>query len=196
LRRCGDSFDDVIRYRRVNTVESALLMSGERRVITLVLLVTAVGCARENRPFTVSHIDRSTCASSFPVVADTEHVGTYPGEVKSGAGIFYDDVLEYRVWMHPERGARKIAGDADYFAAFACYENASQFSRANAAELPIVLVLQNESINEPEPGKFVWVRTARITEWKVDWLAGSRRRPESIPNFLATHSEDQKPSVR
>jgi hypothetical protein len=37
----------------------------------------------------------------YPDVKEPEKVGTYPAEAKSGGGIFYDDILEYRVWVHP-----------------------------------------------------------------------------------------------
>jgi len=119
-------------------------------------------------------------------------VGTYSGHTKSGAGYFYDEVLEYRVWLHPERGAPKLAGESDYFAAFARYESALAFSKSQeGAEAPIALVRQRESIDEPERGTFEWVRTERITEWQVAWLEGSRRSPESIPDFL-TSRENRK----
>jgi hypothetical protein len=122
-------------------------------------------------------------------------VGTYPGDTKSGAGYFYDDVLEYRVWMHPERGARPLAGDEDYFAAFACFESAAAFSReTKGAETPLVLVQQREYINEPEPGEFVWVHGDRVTEWQVEWLDESHgRRPDSIPRFLEAHRVKEAP---
>jgi len=32
-------------------------------------------------------------------------VGTYPALAKSGAGYFYDEILEYRVWIHPADGS-------------------------------------------------------------------------------------------
>ena len=47
----------------------------------------------------------SAFVSKYPLAIDENMVGEYPALVKSGAGYFYDDVLEYRVWCHPERGA-------------------------------------------------------------------------------------------
>ena len=41
----------------------------------------------------------------FPVAVDPEAVGTYPASVGAGGGYVWDEVLEYRVWCHPERGA-------------------------------------------------------------------------------------------
>jgi putative acetyltransferase len=39
--------------------------------------------------------------SAYPLAIDLTRVGKYPSETKSGAGYFYDDVLEYRVWFYP-----------------------------------------------------------------------------------------------
>jgi hypothetical protein len=145
-----------------------------------------LACDRQIEPFSPSHIDRVVTRSQYPVAVDPSRIGQYPGLAKSGAGYFYDDVLEYRVWMHPERGAARRAGDRDYFAAFAQYEHALTFSRKEpGAEEPLALVRQKESINEPTPGKFEWKKAERITEWNPEWLKGSRRTATSIPDFLA-----------
>ena len=40
----------------------------------------------------------------YPDVQDTANVGTFPALAKSGAGYVWDEVLEYRVWCHPEDG--------------------------------------------------------------------------------------------
>ena len=42
--------------------------------------------------------------------------------VVSGAGYFYDDVLEYRVWVHPEAGGEDLHDGDDYFLAFAKFD--------------------------------------------------------------------------
>jgi hypothetical protein len=118
-------------------------------------------------------------ADGFPSAVDPAKVGTYPAFTKSGAGYFYDDVLEYRVWIHPKNG-----GD-DHYQAFAEYRQALDFSRQNqGAEEPLVLVRQNEWIDEPESGKFAHKKGERITEWQVEWLRSSRRTPDSIADFL------------
>jgi hypothetical protein len=39
--------------------------------------------------------------TNYPNVINPSKVGTYPALVKSGGGYFYDEVLEYRVWVHP-----------------------------------------------------------------------------------------------
>ena len=65
------------------------------------------------------------------------------------------------------------------------YEKALAFSKATPdAEEPLVLIRQLEWIDEPEPSHFVPKTGERITEWKVPWLAGSKRTNDSITEFL------------
>lgn len=113
-------------------------------------------------------------------------VGEYPSAAKSGAGCFFDQVLEYRVWLHPEKGAEPLAGGHDYCFAFAKYERALAFSqKAKGAEEPLALLRQYEWIDEPSPGKYEVKRGERVTEWRVAWLKGAKREPQSIAEFLA-----------
>ena len=115
--------------------------------------------------------------SAYPVAIDPGKVGDYPALTKSGGGYVYDEVLGDRVWIHPD-------GDVYYYA-FATYEEAKRFSeKTEGAEEPLVLVLQHEHINEPEPGKYEHVKGDRITEWRVEWLEGNKRGPDTIANFL------------
>lgn len=133
--------------------------------------------------------DRTVVASSqYPTSVDPGRVGSYPALTKSGAGYFYDDVLEYRVWIHPKGG-----GD-DCYRAFASYELALQFSKATAgAEEPLVLVRQKRWINEPEKGKFEVRSDERITEWQTRWLSQDTKRAEdSIERFLKKKMEASK----
>jgi hypothetical protein len=58
----------------------------------------------------------------------------YLPDTKSGAGYFYDDVLEYQVWLHPEKGAKALNGTKDYFVAFAQYEHARAFSETSPGQ--------------------------------------------------------------
>ena len=51
--------------------------------------------------------------SQYPQVKDPALVGTYPATAKAGGGYVWDEVLEYRVWCHPERGAQDLA-DPDF----------------------------------------------------------------------------------
>ena len=118
--------------------------------------------------------------SAYPIAIDAAEVGKYPALSKSGGGYFYDDVLEYRVWVHPKGG-----GD-DSYSAFSTFEQAlAFFNQTEGAELPLVLVRQSEWINEPKPGEFVHQKGQRSTEWQVEWLKDSKRRPDSIDRFIA-----------
>jgi hypothetical protein len=133
--------------------------------------------------------DRSISGNSaYPTAIDPGKVGKYPARAKSGGGYFYDDVLEYRVWLHPDEGAEKKNGNSVYFAAFAEYEKALAFSRrTRGTEEPLVLVRQMKHVNEPSPGVFKVVEGERIAEWRVEWLSDHKRVPGAIKKFLAEH---------
>ena len=153
-----------------------------------VVALLSFGCKRYERgtEFIVTRIDRQiTGNSKLPVAIDPARVGTYPSLTKSGSGYFYDDLLEYRVWLHPERGAEPLNGDDDYFAAFAQFEPAEEFSkRSSGAEPPLALVRQLEWIDEPKPGQYIPLKGTRITEWQVTWLKDNKRTERSIEEFL------------
>jgi hypothetical protein len=160
-----------------------------RRWVWLSILVLGALLYAWNRNiphFVMAHADHDISEpSAFPLAVNPNLVGTYPSNSKSGSGYFYDDVLEYRVWLNPENGAKRLNGGSDYYEAFAQYEKANEFSKATSgSEEPLALVRQAEWINEPEPGRFVWEKGERITEWQVKWLAGNKRTPESIQDFL------------
>jgi hypothetical protein len=122
----------------------------------------------------------------YPDVLDASLVGTYPASAKAGGGYVWDEVLEYRVWCHPERGAPDEADGSDYFYSFATYAEALAFSlRAKGAEEPLALILQREYISEEEPEQYVHVKEERVTEWPVAFLTRPRRRPNTIPGFLS-----------
>jgi putative acetyltransferase len=121
----------------------------------------------------------------YPSVLDPELVGTYGAVAKSGGGYVWDEVLEYRVWCHPERGAPDEADGSDYYYAFASYEEAERFAHSNpGTEEPLALVLQREFIDEPEDGQYLHVKEERITEWPVVFLSRPRRTDRTIPNFM------------
>ena len=123
---------------------------------------------------------------SYPAVLDPDLVGTYPATAFSGGGYVWDEVLEYRVWCHPERGAPDEAEGSDYYYPFASYEEAAEFAaETTGAEEPIALVLQREFIDEPKPGHYVHARKERITEWPVVFLTRPRRDERTIPDFLS-----------
>ncbi len=148
------------------------------------------GCSRENgsTDSALSDVKNQESAvsdvageSDSPVAVDPAKVGTYPKLTKSGGGYFYDEVLEYRVWVD--------SPDGDTYRAFASVEEAAEFSDATPnAEPPLVLVLQKEHVNEPEPGVFEHVKDDRITEWRVEWLFGNKRTEDSISEFLRQRS--------
>ena len=126
----------------------------------------------------------------YPDAVDRAKVGTYPALVKSGGGYFYDEVLEYRVWVHPEAGGEDLHDGEDYFFSFPTYEEAlARSATTEGAEQPLVLVRQLEHINEPSAGKFEHVIGERLTEWRVEWLEHNKRGEDSIENFLRERSE-------
>ena len=89
-------------------------------------------------------------------------MGTYPASVGAGGGYVWDEVLEYRVWCHPERGASDTADGSDYYQAFTTFTEALDFyQNTPGAEEPLALILQREHINEPEPGQYVHVTEER-----------------------------------
>ena len=122
----------------------------------------------------------------YPSVLDPALVGSYPALAKAGGGFVWDEVLEYRVWCHPERGAEDLADGSDYYYAFETQAEAQQFSNATqGAEEPLALVLQREYIDEPEPGEYLHKKEERVTEWPVAFLRRPRRTPRTIPDFLS-----------
>ncbi len=123
---------------------------------------------------------------NYPDVIDANLVGTYPASSFAGGGFVWDEVLEYRVWCHPERGAPDEADGSDYYYAFGSYEEALACSQeVPGAEEPLALVLQREYINEPSSGEYEHVKKERITEWPVEFLSRPRRTESTIPDFLS-----------
>lgn len=127
-----------------------------------------------------------TTAPQYPDAIDPELVGTYPAFANAGGGYVWDEVLEYRVWCHPERGAPDTEDGNDYYHAFSTYAEALAFSsRAAGSEDPLALIRQLEFIAENDPGIYQHVKEVRITEWPVEFLRRPRRTPVTIPNFLS-----------
>ncbi len=124
--------------------------------------------------------------SRYPTAAYPKRVGKYPAVVGAGDGLVWDEVLEYRVWCHPEKGAPGLDGRNDYYIAFSSYPKALAFSRkVPGAEAPLALIRQRQHIDEPKPGHYVHVRTPRLAEWPVEFLSRPRRTRQTIPDFLA-----------
>jgi hypothetical protein len=125
----------------------------------------------------------------YPDAVDPHLVGSYSPLAKAGGGYVWDDVLEYRVWCHPERGAPDIEEGSDYYHAFATYAEALTFSRdTEGAETPLALIRQNEYIAEPNPGEYRHVKEVRIAEWPVEFLRRPRRTENTIPDFLSPNA--------
>ena len=121
----------------------------------------------------------------YPDAIDSDMIGEYPARANSGAGYFFDHVLEYRVWCHPERGAPDEYEGEDYYYAFATYNEALEFSQSTAGtEEPLVLIRQFEWINEPEKDVFVHEKGERIAEWRVEWLNRGPRKSGDIEAFI------------
>jgi len=125
-------------------------------------------------------------ANQYPDAIDESLVGTYSAVAGAGGGYVWDEVLEYRVWCHPERGAPDDQEGNDYYYAFATYPEALSASQElQGAEEPLALVRQIEYISEPEPGEYCHMKEVRVTEWPVEFLNRPRRTSQTIPNFLS-----------
>ncbi|HJT70419.1 MAG TPA: hypothetical protein VJ731_09490 [Terriglobales bacterium] len=123
---------------------------------------------------------------TYPDAVDPALVGTYSPLAKAGGGYVWDEVLEYRVWCHPERGAPDVADGSDYYHAFPTYTEALEFSHSNqGTEAPLALIRQLEYIEEPNPGEYRHVNEVRIAEWPVEFLRRPRRMPNTIPDFFS-----------
>lgn len=134
--------------------------------------------------------------ASYPRAVDPAKVGSYPALAKAGGGYVWDEVLEYRVWCHPGRGAADLADGHDYFRAFAEFAEALAFHRVTrGAERPLALVLQKEYIDEPTPGQYVHIKRRRITEWPMEFLHFPRREESTIPRFLASDTPADRMDV-
>jgi len=130
---------------------------------------------------------------NYPKVKDPNLVGEYPARAKAGGGYVWDDVLEYRVWCHPERGAPDTEDGDDYYYVFESYEDALEYSENNkGCEEPLALILQEEYIDEPELGKYIHIKQQRITEWPIEFLKRPRRTENTIPDFLAPDAPNNR----
>jgi hypothetical protein len=128
-------------------------------------------------------------ADKYPDAVDASLVGKYPAPSGAGGGFVWDEVLEYRVWCHPECGAPDQEDGNDYYYAFATYAEAVAFSESTkGAEQPLALIRQAEYIAEPKPGEYRHVQEARITEWPVEFLRRPQRTPKTIPDFLSPNA--------
>ena len=128
-------------------------------------------------------------AVAYPDAVDPDLVGKYSPLAKAGGGYVWDDVLEYRVWCHPERGSHDLENGSDYYHSFGTYAEALEFSqRTEGTEAPLALIRQREYIAEPNPGGYLHVKQERITEWPVEFLHRPRRTQNTIPDFLSPNA--------
>ena len=69
--------------------------------------------------------------NSYADAVELNLVGTYSPLAKAGGGYVWDDVLEYRVWCHPERGSADLEDGSDYYALFIspCAHTATLYPR-------------------------------------------------------------------
>jgi len=142
---------------------------------------------RHPEDFTASLVSMN--AANYPDAVDPNLVGTYSAVAMAGGGYVWDEVLEYRVWCHPERGASDLEDGNDYYQAYATYTEALAFSRSTkAAEAPLALIRQLEYIEEPNPGDYRHAKKVRITEWPVEFLRRPRRTRTTIPDFLSPNA--------
>lgn len=130
---------------------------------------------------------------SYPDAMDPNLVGTYSPGAKAGGGYVWDDVLEYRVWCHPERGSPDLGDGSDYYQPFATFAEALAFSQSTqGAESPLALIRQLEYIAEDNPGEYRHVKEERIAEWPVEFLRRPRRTRKTIADFLAPDAPADK----
>jgi len=131
-----------------------------------------------------------------PAVLEPAQVGEYPATAKAGGGYVWDEVLEYRVWCHPERGAPDEFDGSDYYYAFETFDEALAFSKRNpGCEDPLALVLQREYIDEPAPGRYIHVKEERIAEWPVEFLSRPRRTERTIPDFISPNAPSNRLAI-
>jgi hypothetical protein len=107
--------------------------------------------------------------------------------------MFGTQSLSIAFGVTPRAGAADEFDGADYYSAFAIYEEAEEFSASTAgAQKPLALVLQEEYIAEEEPGQYVHVKERRITEWPTEFLSRPQRTPSTIPNFMSPSAPGNK----
>jgi len=122
----------------------------------------------------------------YPDAKNKSKVGSYSALVFSGGGYFYDEILEYRVWVRPQNG------DEVHFYAYADYEMALDYAqKTEGAEDPLVLVLQKTYIDEPTKGNLIIVKEDRITEWRVEWLLEGKGGEGVLEAFIAKNKQDE-----
>lgn len=127
----------------------------------------------------------------YPAVIDPDQVGKYPTMVYAGGGYFFDEVLEYRVWCHPDNSDadRYNINDVDNCHCFTSYQQALAFAANNQnAATPVALVRQLEWIDQPSRGVYIHNKGERLTEWQPEWLDRGARTATDITHFMQKNS--------
>ena len=92
---------------RVGPTLTASMTRTVTAAAALVVLTGSVSACRDRRHDLEAEDNPTpslTATKSYPAPIDPSRVSTYPALTKSGAGYFYDEVLEYRVWVHHAEG--------------------------------------------------------------------------------------------
>jgi hypothetical protein len=122
--------------------QSSVHSLGEYGAIVILFgLLIALG-GREIK-FPCVRADHSVSGSSaYFVAVDRNRVGYYPAPHSKTMWVpKYFHVLEYRVWLSPMSGAEPENGGRPYYAAFAQYEKARDFSElTRGASEPVALI--------------------------------------------------------
>ena len=139
---------------------------------------------------------KASLMSKYPPVKNPSQIGNYPAVVGAGGGYVWDDVLEYRVWCHPQDGAPDTENGDDYYYAFETYEEAQEFSSTSpGAEEPLALVIQEEYIEEPEFGEFIHKKEQRLVEWLPEFLSRPRRTDSTISDFFSPNAPSNRVAI-
>jgi len=112
--------------------------------------------------------------SAMPKVLNKAQVGNYDLWCCSGAGMVWDDVLEYRVWYRDEDN--ELTCDR-----FDNYDDAEEFAQNDFVYEPVLaLVLQKECAFGSDSEDIALHEEERITEWCCEWLEESNHRPTML----------------
>lgn len=115
-------------------------------------------------------------AATYPLVADAKLVGTYDEDCKSGGGIRYDKVLEYRMWVKTHKG--KLCCIRFVTAEKLLKATATAIQSGRFRYVHDVALVQQDGYYEPDPkglhthkGKtYTLIPTTRFTEFPLEWL--------------------------
>jgi putative acetyltransferase len=132
---------------------------------------------------------REHVSSDYPLPDDLAAVGTHAAAAARDSGVFYDDVLEYRLWV------RRPATTEELMFAFPTVEDAHEARTALGRDARLcVLVQQREPIERMEDGSYVQRSEPRRVEWPITWLVDGRPGEDAVQEVLELG--DESPRVR